>query len=153
MSHLELATHVGNKIATLSRFIGPQMAAEIDVMLKLAVSSSGPYDFPRVVLCELAILTRNDLTHRHLDAIRLARTAHPATTAGIIDCPSIGGIPVKSDFKSDIAKPTEDTRSTTTAKKECWTCGKPGYGKDHKCVDADILLYAKSKTHHRGSKN
>ena len=143
-THQELATHIGTKITAQAKFVSPTMAAEIDILLKLVASGTGSVDYPRVVLCELGILTRNDLSQRHLDAIRLARTAHPATSTGILDCPGIGGIPVKLEAFKKSPVDGEATRSTPGAKL-CWDCNQPGYTPQHVCKDADIVAYAKSR--------
>ena len=145
-THLEIATHVGNKIAQQSRFVSPTMAAEIDILLKLVATSSGTLDFPRVVLCELAILTRNDLSQRFLDAIRLARTAHPATSTGTLDCPAIGGIPVKADTQQKKFPIEGEPTRNTAGSKMCWVCNQPGYSAQHVCKDADVLAFAKNRS-------
>jgi hypothetical protein len=119
-----LCRQLTGRMTPLGRALTPSQAAEVDVLLRIAVptpATAGAIDWPRVVLCELAPLTRSELEPRMVEVLRTARTAHPGVTSGVLDCAGVGGLPVR-------ATTAPRQPASTDRPRVCKSCGSSHVG-------------------------
>ena len=108
----------------------------LQILMGIVQTATSTMDWPRVAVCEVALTIRPAT----VDRLAMARVAHPDATSGILDCPQLFGLPVRT---SSVTK--DDTPPATSKPRTCHQCGKPGWSKGHVCVDADILAFVKSR--------
>lgn len=121
ISHMQYAEEIARNAKSARCSFTPLQAAEIQTMLSLAQTSAGTLDWILVCLTELSCISMTDLGRTGtniVERLRLARVGHPETTNGVVDCPTIPFLPVRTlnSQKSNNPRKTSNPR-------KCNRCG------------------------------
>ena len=143
-------------LRTAGATVTPSHAAELQAMLGIAATGQGTVDWPRVSIAETIVLATKSLPLGTFERLRIARCTLPddesCGTAALANLPIRQQQQQRRSPNEHGSNNTHDTRIPNPSAKEklCHMCGLPGWTKEHKCKDADILAFAKSPASKRG---
>ena len=130
-THVEHLAAIVASITAAGHTATPTQAAEVQAMLGIAQTATGTLDWPRVILCELALLGVRAMAPEIVGNIKAARAIlADDPSAGVGD---ISSLPIRTTVKqqrddkrsgSKATGSTTSTQSGTSEERKCRRCGK-----------------------------